>query len=163
MESHHDDYRKAASCQQENPKSAITGHILDKENAQLKCFSNEPDVIIRQPAFFIPCAPLFSLTFTRRSILPFYSSLLFFSQVISYSINCWKSINVFPYQWRIDNFQSCATSVLLCHARLHGRSCTESYYLHSDLFCCGCDPYNHRHVFDIFCSRGNGPRACGMA
>lgn len=60
--------------------------------------------------------------------------------------------------WRLQY----VVSVPLCFARLYDGSCAQSYYLHSDLFCCGCDPYNHRHVFNISFT-DNEAHACRVA
>lgn len=146
-------------------KSAITGHILDKEKrARLKYFSDEPHV----GNFFLP-RPLPSDLHSplSSSLLPISSLLL---RCISYSIDRWKlmlspskSINAIPIsmanRWlRIvprNRFLFVSGDRTIDLAR-------RSYYLHSDLFRRGRDPYNHRHVFNISFT-GNGAHACRAA
>lgn len=65
------------SARKSDDKFAITEHILDKENAQLKCFSDEPHVIRQQHS-------LLSCLLLSDFYPPFSSSLLsFFSLSLS--------------------------------------------------------------------------------
>lgn len=150
------------SARKSDDKSAITERILDKENVQLKYFSDEPHV---GNSNFFPPRPLHLYSPLSSSLLPI-SSLLLPSRCISYSIDCWKlilfpskSINAIPIS--MTNRWFSIITALLCFGRSYDRSCAQSYYLHSDLFRCGCDPYNH-HVFNISFT-GNGAHACRAA
>lgn len=146
------DYQTAASCHWEksNDAAAITRHILDKKNAQLKCFSNELRMI-RQLYLFASMlsSPLSSVSVLLSSISP--------PRRIQIAMPHVRSIANRLKPFAIDDklmIPDCAPWALFFVLR----DCAVSLSAFLFILLTVGDPCNHMGTFLTFCQRGK--RAC---